>query len=53
MNECRKAHIPVFMKSSLADIWGEPMIQEFPEGLKKVGVRFEFINNSNFTKESK
>lgn len=32
---CRKADIPVFMKSSLADIWGEPLIQEFPEGLKK------------------
>lgn len=23
-------HIPVFMKSSLRDIWGEPLIQEFP-----------------------
>lgn len=30
---CREANIPVFMKSSLADIWGEPLIQEFPEGL--------------------
>lgn len=35
VNECRKADIPVFMKSSLADIWGEQLIQEFPEGLKK------------------
>lgn len=35
VNECRKANIPIFMKSSLADIWGEPLIQEFPEGLKK------------------
>ncbi len=35
VNECRKSDIPVFMKSSLADIWGEPLIQEFPEGLKK------------------
>lgn len=35
VNECRKEGIPVFMKSSLADIWGEPLIQEFPEGLKK------------------
>lgn len=31
---CRKAEIPLFMKSSLADIWGEPLIQEFPDGLK-------------------
>ena len=33
--ECRKADIPVFMKSSLSDIWGEPLIQEFPEELKR------------------
>ncbi len=32
---CRKADIPIFMKSSLADIWGEPLIQEIPEGLRK------------------
>lgn len=35
VNECRKADIPVFMKSSLSDIWGEPLIQEFPEELKR------------------
>jgi len=35
---CRKADIPVFMKLSLADIWGEPLIQEFPEGLKRLEV---------------
>lgn len=35
VNECRKSDILVFMKSSLADIWGEPLIQEFPEGLKE------------------
>ena len=35
VNACRKAEIPVFMKSSLADIWGEPLIQEFPKGLEK------------------
>lgn len=35
VNECKKADIPVFMKSSLADIWGEPLIQEFPEGLRR------------------
>jgi len=33
---CRKADISVFMKSSLADIWGESLIQEFPDGLKKI-----------------
>ena len=26
--------IPVFMKNSLADIWGESLVQEFPEELK-------------------
>lgn len=37
VNECRSAYrpVPVFMKSSLADIWSEPLIQEFPEGLKR------------------
>lgn len=35
VNGCRKVDIPVFMKSSLAEIWGEPLIQEFPGGLKK------------------
>lgn len=33
VDDCRKFGIPLFMKSSLADIWGEPLIQEFPEGL--------------------
>lgn len=37
VNECRKHNKPVFMKSSLADIWGEPLIQEFPEELRKHG----------------
>lgn len=32
---CESKDIPVFMKSSLADIWGEPLIQEFPEILRK------------------
>lgn len=31
---CANNNIPVFMKESLADIWGEPLIQEFPKGLK-------------------
>lgn len=34
LTECRKYNIPIFMKSSLLEIWGEPLIQEFPEGLK-------------------
>lgn len=33
VNECRKSDIPVFMKSSLEDIWGESLIQEFPDQL--------------------
>lgn len=32
---CNRAEIPIFMKSSLALIWGEDLIQEFPDGLKK------------------
>ncbi len=35
LEECRKYNIPMFMKSSLAEIWGEPLIQEFPEGLMR------------------
>lgn len=34
VDECRKKNIPVFMKSSLAEIWGEPLIQEFPKELQ-------------------
>lgn len=37
VEECRKYDIPLFMKSSLADIWGEPLIQEFPEKLDRKG----------------
>lgn len=35
VEDCRKYGIPIFMKSSLADIWGEPLIQEFPKELKR------------------
>lgn len=35
VEDCRKYGIPIFMKSSLADIWGEPLIQEFPAELRK------------------
>lgn len=33
VSDCRKYDIPIFMKSSLTDIWGEPLIQEFPKEL--------------------
>lgn len=32
IDDC-KEWIPIFMKSSLADIWGESLIQEFPKNL--------------------
>lgn len=35
LEDCRRRNIPLFMKSSLAEIWGEPLIQEFPNGLKR------------------
>jgi protein gp37 len=30
VDQCRAANVPIFLKSSLKDIWGEPLIQEFP-----------------------
>lgn len=33
VSDCYVNNIPLFMKSSLSEIWGEPLIQEFPEGL--------------------
>jgi len=27
-------HVPLFMKGSLAPVWNEPLVQQFPEGLK-------------------
>ncbi len=35
VSDCVKEDIPVFMKSSLEDIWGEPLIQEFPKELRR------------------
>lgn len=35
VNEGRKENVPVFMKSSLSEIWEEPLIQEFPVELRK------------------
>lgn len=33
--ECERNGIPIFMKSSLAEIWGESLIQELPKELKR------------------
>ena len=30
VNSCREFSIPVFLKDNLKEIWGEPLIQEFP-----------------------
>jgi protein gp37 len=30
VEKCRKNFIPIFLKDSLAEIWGEPLIQEYP-----------------------
>lgn len=30
VNQCKDAEVPLFMKNSLKDIWGESLIQEFP-----------------------
>ena len=35
VNKCRESNIPVFMKSSLSDIWRELLIQEFPAELRR------------------
>ena len=29
-DQCKAANVPLFMKGSLSEIWGEPLIQEFP-----------------------
>lgn len=34
VEDCKEYDIPLFMKSSLSGIWGEPLIQEFPKELK-------------------
>jgi len=30
VDACRTANVPVFLKNNLADIWGQPLIQEYP-----------------------
>ncbi|WP_312432783.1 DUF5131 family protein [Lacrimispora sp.] len=37
VKDCRFRKVPIFMKSSLSEIWGEPLIQEFPEQLRRQG----------------
>lgn len=36
---CKRAEIPIFMKSSLANIWGGSLIQEFPKELGYSDIR--------------
>lgn len=35
VKDCRFRKVPIFMKSSLSEIWGEPLIQEFPKELQR------------------
>lgn len=35
VEQCKKYQIPVFMKGNIEEVWGEPLIQEFPEGLRR------------------
>ena len=35
VDQCKFAGTPIFMKKSLAPIWGQDLIQEYPEGLRK------------------
>ncbi|WP_461246531.1 DUF5131 family protein [Treponema sp. R6D11] len=30
IEQCRFDHVPIFMKDSLAEIWGKPLIREYP-----------------------
>jgi len=34
VNQCKAAGVPVFLKSNLASVWGEELIQEYPKGLE-------------------
>lgn len=34
VDQCRAANVPVFMKNSLAGVWGEDLMQDWPEGMK-------------------
>jgi len=35
VNICRKRNVPVFMKESLTEIWGEELIREYPKELRR------------------
>jgi len=35
VSDCYVNNVPLFMKSSLLEIWGKPLVQEFPYGLIK------------------
>ena len=35
VDKCRKTNTPVFMKSSLEEIWGKELLREYPKGLQK------------------
>lgn len=40
VNACREHGVPVFMKESLSNVWGDVLIQEFPKGLNKMTVKY-------------
>jgi len=35
VSDCQSKHIPVFLKTSLMGIWGDDLVQEFPERLTR------------------
>jgi protein gp37 len=39
VDQCRAAGVPVFLKNNLQAIWGQELIQEYPEGLREVAER--------------
>lgn len=40
VEQCQAESIPVFMKSSLSEIWGKPLMQEFPKLLIRENLNF-------------
>ena len=38
VDECKNSDTPVFLKNNLKEIWGEPLIQEFP-----ISTKYKFI----------
>lgn len=37
LDACREEGVPLFMKGNLAGVWGEGLIQELPEELRRGG----------------